>query len=162
VVGAPQLSGWYAVLYALLLAGFGKFIIDVGRYVGRAIKSQTPQAREDAKVHRQVELANASVVTVSRSTERLEHDNDRLRAEITEMATRCAADRAAWSAERTSLIAQHAAERTEYRAEITALRDEIEELEDKWRAALDQVALMREQVADLVRRTRAPRTEETP
>ena len=152
---APQLTGWYALLYALLLAGFGKFIIDLGKITVRAVRAHTPQKREDARIHRQVEAANASVVTVTRSTERLEHDNERLRAEIGEMSARYATDRAAWQAERASLITQHAAERAEYRAEITELRDEMEELETKWRAALDQVAVMRAQVADLVQRSKA-------
>ena len=134
------LSGWYALLYALLIAGFGKYLVDCAKFVYRWHASKKPAGVEEKQIHQQVELANQSVVTMSRSTQRLEADNERLRAEITDMDARHRAERAEWQTERTR-----------QGDEIEQLRDEIEELETKWRAALDQVAIMREKLLEMAR-----------
>jgi predicted RNase H-like nuclease (RuvC/YqgF family) len=147
-----QLTGWYALLYALLLAGFGKYLIDFFRLIKRHWSASRPEMVAEAQVHRQVEIANQSVVTVTRSTERLEADNERLRQEITEISERYSADRQAWWTERTQLVAEHVAARLECRKEIEALKDDVDELEGKWRAALDQLAGMREQMNQVIRR----------
>lgn len=114
------------IVLALIAAGGAGYVRDL---IVAALKRRrdklTPAAAQQAAIHEAVRQADESLIVTGRSRDALVADNERLRAERTEIERRHALDRAEWARERAEL------------------RAEIEEMEARWRKALDDLGQLK-------------------